>query len=65
VIESEHVAPIRAQRRHRPKFEEITKPWSGPIMEDFFMESRSYLYLFTFGNIESCIKALGNQSAGI
>ena len=32
-----------------PKFEEITKPWSGPIMGNAFVEGGSYLYLFTFG----------------
>src|ERR1044071_9934695 len=49
VIESEHgILTIRG-RKMRPKFEEITKPWSGPIMGDAFVEGGSYIYLFTFG----------------
>jgi L-ascorbate metabolism protein UlaG (beta-lactamase superfamily) len=50
VIESQHGALLRGGRRQRPKFEEITKPWSGPIMGNAFVEGGSYLYLFTFGN---------------
>jgi hypothetical protein len=34
VIESEHGALIRGGRRRRPKFEEITKQWSGPIFRN-------------------------------
>jgi L-ascorbate metabolism protein UlaG (beta-lactamase superfamily) len=49
VIESEHGALVRSGRRRRPKFEEITKPWSGPITGEAFVEGGSYLYLFTFG----------------
>jgi L-ascorbate metabolism protein UlaG (beta-lactamase superfamily) len=48
VIESEH--GVRRGRRSRPKFEEITRPWSGPITGSSFVEGGSYLYLFTFGN---------------
>ena len=50
VIESEHGALMQRGTRRRPKFEEITKPWSGPIMGNAFVEGGSYLYLFTFGN---------------
>jgi L-ascorbate metabolism protein UlaG (beta-lactamase superfamily) len=50
VIESEHGALVRRGRKSRPKFEEITKPWSGPIRGDAFVEGGSYLYLFTFAN---------------
>jgi L-ascorbate metabolism protein UlaG (beta-lactamase superfamily) len=49
VIESEHGVLVRSGRRRRPKFEEVTKPWSGPIMGDTFVEGGSYLYHFTFG----------------
>jgi len=49
VIESVHGALVRRGRKTRPKFEEITKPWSGPIMGDAFVEGGSYIYLFTFG----------------
>jgi L-ascorbate metabolism protein UlaG (beta-lactamase superfamily) len=49
VIKSQHGILTRAGRKFRPKFEEITKPWSGPIMGDAFVEGGSYIYLFTFG----------------
>jgi L-ascorbate metabolism protein UlaG (beta-lactamase superfamily) len=49
VIESEHGALVRGGRKRRPTFEEITKPWSGPILGSSFVEGGSYLYLFTFG----------------
>lgn len=49
VIESEHGALVRRGRKQRPKFEEITRPWSGPITGSSFVEGGSYLYLFTFG----------------
>jgi L-ascorbate metabolism protein UlaG (beta-lactamase superfamily) len=49
VIESEHGALIRGGRRRRPKFEEITKQWSGPILGTSFVEGGSYLYYLTFG----------------
>ncbi|HVO93483.1 MAG TPA: MBL fold metallo-hydrolase [Terriglobales bacterium] len=48
VIESVHGVLVRRGRKTRPKFEEITKPWSGPIMGDAFVEGGSYIYLFTF-----------------
>jgi len=50
VIASEHGTLTRGGRRVRPKFEEITKPWSGPISGNAFVEGGSYLYLFTFGS---------------
>jgi hypothetical protein len=49
VIESEHGTLVHGGRRVQPKFEEITKPWSGPILGDSFVEGGSFLYLFTFG----------------
>jgi L-ascorbate metabolism protein UlaG (beta-lactamase superfamily) len=49
VIEGQHGALVRGGRKQRPKFEEITKPWSGPIMGNAFVEGGSYLYLFIFG----------------
>jgi L-ascorbate metabolism protein UlaG (beta-lactamase superfamily) len=50
VIASEHGALVRGGRKQRPKFEEITRPWSGPIMGNAFVEGGSYLYLFAFGD---------------
>jgi L-ascorbate metabolism protein UlaG (beta-lactamase superfamily) len=32
VVDSEHGVLVRGGRRRRPKFEEITQPWSGPIL---------------------------------
>jgi L-ascorbate metabolism protein UlaG (beta-lactamase superfamily) len=49
VIASEHGALVRSGRKRRPKFEEIAKPWSGPITGESFVEGGSYLYLLTFG----------------
>jgi len=59
VIESEHGILVRRGRKVRPKFEEITKPWSGPIMGDAFVEGGCYLYYFTFGKLR-----LLHQSTG-
>ena len=50
VIESEHGVLRRGGRARRTKFEEVAKPWSGPIMGNAFVEGGSYLYLFTFGS---------------
>jgi L-ascorbate metabolism protein UlaG (beta-lactamase superfamily) len=49
VIESVHGAVMRRGVRRRPKFEEITKPWAGPLMGSSFVEGGCYLYYFTFG----------------
>jgi L-ascorbate metabolism protein UlaG (beta-lactamase superfamily) len=49
VIESVHGALMRGGRRSRPKFEEITRPWAGPLMGSSFVEGGCYLYYFTFG----------------
>ena len=59
VVESEHGTLVRSGHRRRPKFEEVTKPWSGPIMGDAFVEGGCYLYYFTFGNLH-----LLHQSTG-
>lgn len=59
VIESEHGAVTRRGIKRRPKFEEITKPWSGPIMGDSFVEGGCYIYYFTLGN-----RRLLHQSSG-
>jgi L-ascorbate metabolism protein UlaG (beta-lactamase superfamily) len=48
VIESIHGAVMRGGRRHRPQFEEITRPWAGPLMGSIFVEGGCYLYHFTF-----------------
>jgi L-ascorbate metabolism protein UlaG (beta-lactamase superfamily) len=60
VIESEHGAlRTRGGGKRRPKFEEITRPWSGPIMGSSFVEGGCYLYYFTFGKLR-----LLHQSTG-
>jgi L-ascorbate metabolism protein UlaG (beta-lactamase superfamily) len=59
VIESEHGALVRGGSKRRPKFEEITRPWSGPIMGSSFIEGGCYLYYFTFGKLR-----LLHQSTG-
>ena len=59
VIESEHGTLTIHGRKVRPKFEEITKPWSGPILGNSFVEGGCYLYYFTFGKLR-----LLHQSTG-
>jgi L-ascorbate metabolism protein UlaG (beta-lactamase superfamily) len=59
VVESEHGIVRRGGRTRRPKFEEITKPWSGPILGSSFIEGGCYLYYFTFGKLR-----LLHQSSG-
>ena len=49
VIESEHGGVRRGGRILRSKFEEITRPWAGPLMGSSFVEGGCYLYYFTFG----------------
>jgi L-ascorbate metabolism protein UlaG (beta-lactamase superfamily) len=49
VIESEHGTRMRGGRRRQLRFEEITKPWSGPILGTSFVAGASYLYYFDFG----------------
>jgi L-ascorbate metabolism protein UlaG (beta-lactamase superfamily) len=59
VIESEHGIVRRGGRIRRPKFEEITQPWTGPITGDAFVEGGCYIYYFTFGG-----RTLLHQSSG-
>ena len=59
VIESEHGTLTIRGRKVRPKFEEITKPWSGPIMGNAFVQGGCYLYYFHFGKLR-----LLHQSTG-
>jgi L-ascorbate metabolism protein UlaG (beta-lactamase superfamily) len=59
VIESEHGVVRRRGRTRRAKFEEITRPWSGPILGSSFVEGGCYLYYFTFGKLR-----LLHQSSG-
>jgi L-ascorbate metabolism protein UlaG (beta-lactamase superfamily) len=59
VIESVHGTLVRRGRKVRPKFEEITRPWSGPILGSSFIEGGCYLYYFTFGKLR-----LLHQSSG-
>jgi hypothetical protein len=54
-----HGAVMRGGRRRAPKFEEITRPWSGPILGSSFIEGGCYLYYFTFGKLR-----LLHQSTG-
>ena len=59
VIGSVHGALVRGGSKRRPKFEEITRPWSGPILGSSFVEGGCYLYHFTFGKLR-----LLHQSTG-
>ena len=59
VVESEHGELKTRGGKRRPKFEEITKPWSGPIFGSSFVEGGCYLYYFTFGKLR-----LLHQSSG-
>jgi L-ascorbate metabolism protein UlaG (beta-lactamase superfamily) len=59
VVESEHGELKTRGGKRRPKFEEITKPWSGPILGSSFVEGGCYLYYFTFGKLR-----LLHQSSG-
>jgi L-ascorbate metabolism protein UlaG (beta-lactamase superfamily) len=49
VIESEHGGVRRSGRIRRSRFEEITKPWPGPLRGSDFVEGGCYLYYFTLG----------------
>jgi L-ascorbate metabolism protein UlaG (beta-lactamase superfamily) len=49
VIESEHGTLVRRGRKVKPKFEEIARPWSGPILGSSFVQGGCYLYYFTVG----------------
>jgi len=59
VVESEHGELRTRGGKRRPKFEEITKPWSGPILGSSFVQGGCYLYYFTFGKLR-----LLHQSSG-
>jgi len=59
VIETEHGIVRRGGRTRRPKFEEITQPWTGPITGEAFVEGGCYIYYFTFGG-----RTLLHQSSG-
>jgi L-ascorbate metabolism protein UlaG (beta-lactamase superfamily) len=59
VVESEYGELKTRGGKRRPKFEEITKPWSGPILGSSFVEGGCYLYYFTFGKLQ-----LLHQSSG-
>jgi len=64
VIESEHGVLRRGGRARRPKSEEITRPWSGPIMGDAFVEGGSYLYYFMFGKLRLLHQSTGGFIEG-
>lgn len=60
VIESQHGILTIGGRRRQPKFEEILRPWGGPIMGGDFVEGGSYLYYFTFGKHRVLHQSTGN-----
>jgi len=60
VIESRHGILTGRGRKTPPKFEEIFRPWSGPIMGRDFVEGGSYLYYFTFGKHRFLHQSTGN-----
>lgn len=60
VIESQHGMLNRGGRRRQAKFEEVLRPWNGPIMGDAFVEGGSYVYYFTFGNFRVLHQSTGN-----
>jgi hypothetical protein len=62
VVESQHGELKTRGGIRRPKFEEITRPWSGRILGSSFVEGGCYLYYFTFGNSGSCTKARPGSS---
>src|SRR5262245_25255810 len=47
VIESEHGGVRQSGRIRRSRFEEITKPWPGPLRGGDFVEGGCYLHYFT------------------
>jgi L-ascorbate metabolism protein UlaG (beta-lactamase superfamily) len=60
VVESQHGVLNRGGRRRQAKFEEVSRPWNGPIMGEAFVEGGSYLYYFTFGNLRVLHQSTGN-----
>ena len=60
VIESQHGVKTISGRRRQPKFEEILRPWDGPIRGNDFVEGGSYLYYFTFGKHRVLHQSTGN-----
>jgi L-ascorbate metabolism protein UlaG (beta-lactamase superfamily) len=64
IIESQRgILTIRGKTR-QPKFEEISRPWGGPIMGKDFVEGGSYLYYFTFGKHQVLHQSTGNFIEG-
>ena len=60
VIESQHGVLNRGGRRRQAKFDEVLRPWNGPIMGEAFVQGGSYLYYFTFGNLRVLHQSTGN-----
>jgi L-ascorbate metabolism protein UlaG (beta-lactamase superfamily) len=60
VIESQQGVLNRAGRRRQAKFEEVLRPWNGPINGEAFVEGGSYVYYFTFGNLRVLHQSTGN-----
>ena len=60
VIESQHGVLTRNRQKRQPKLEEVTQPWTGPIMGNAFVEGGSYLYYFTLGRHRVLHQSTGN-----
>lgn len=60
VIESRHGVLKRSGRRRQSKFEEVLRPWSGPINGEAFVEGGCYVYSFSFGNLRVLHQSTGN-----
>ena len=60
VIESQHRVLKRGGRRRQAKFDEVLRPWSGPINGNAFVEGGSYVYYFSFGNLRLLHQSTGN-----
>lgn len=60
VIESQHGFLTINRQKRQPKFEEVTRPWSGPVLGNAFVDGGSYLYYFTFGKHRVLHQSTGN-----
>jgi L-ascorbate metabolism protein UlaG (beta-lactamase superfamily) len=60
VIESQHGFLTARGKKSQPKFSEVTRPWSGPILGNAFVDGGSYVYYFTFGKHRVLHQSTGN-----
>ena len=60
VIESQHGLLLRDGERRQPRSREILEPWSGPVKGRDFVEGKSYLYYFSFGQHRVLHQSTGN-----